>query len=92
MEFKNSKIPDEPKFVQEQVDYLMEQVIPYCVNTGSPKFIGHMTSAIPYFLQSLSKCMAALHQNVVKIETSRSFTFLERQTLSDDASVDLQPI
>ncbi len=80
--FKDSSIPDEPRFVQDQVDYLMTQVIPYCVNTGSPKFIGHMTSAIPYFLQSLSKCMVALHQNVVKIETSRSFTFLERQTLA----------
>lgn len=80
--FQDSKIPDEPRFVQDQVDYLMSQVIPYCVNTGSPKFIGHMTSAIPYFLQSLSKCMVALHQNVVKIETSRSFTFLERQTLA----------
>lgn len=82
MSFSDSQIPDEPRFVQDQVDYLMSQVIPYCVNTGSPKFIGHMTSAIPYFLQSLSKCMVALHQNVVKIETSRSFTFLERQTLA----------
>lgn len=80
--FQDSTIPEEPRFVQDQVDYLMDQVIPYCVNTGSPKFIGHMTSAIPYFLQSLSKCMVALHQNVVKIETSRSFTFLERQTLA----------
>ena len=80
--FEDSLIPDEPRFVQDQVDYLMDQVIPYCVNTGSPKFIGHMTSAIPYFLQSLSKCMVALHQNVVKIETSRSFTFLERQILA----------
>jgi aspartate 1-decarboxylase len=75
-------ISEDPCFVAEQVDFLMKDVIPYCVHTGSPKFIGHMTSAIPYFLQSLSKGMVALHQNTVKIETSRSFTFLERQTLA----------
>jgi putative pyridoxal-dependent aspartate 1-decarboxylase len=80
--FSNSVIPEEPCFVSEQVDFLLKDVIPYSVHTGSPKFIGHMTSAIPYFLQSLSKCMVALHQNVVKIETSRAFTFVERQTLA----------
>lgn len=76
------RLSEEPCFVADQVDFLMKDVIPYCVHTGSPKFIGHMTSAIPYFLQSLSKGMVALHQNTVKIETSRSFTFLERETLA----------
>lgn len=81
IKFLNTTLPETPRFVSDHVSYLLKDVIPYCVNTGSPKFIGHMTSAIPYFLHSLSKCMVALHQNVVKIETSRSFTFLERQTL-----------
>jgi aspartate 1-decarboxylase len=80
--YTQHSISEDPCFVAEQVDFLMKDVIPYCVHTGSPKFIGHMTSAIPYFLQSLSKGMVALHQNTVKIETSRSFTFLERQTLA----------
>ena len=80
--FSSSVIPEEPCFVSEQVDFLLKDVIPFSVHTGSPKFIGHMTSAIPYFLQSLSKCMVALHQNVVKIETSRAFTFVERQALA----------
>ncbi len=78
--YADHRIPESPSFVSEQVDFLLKDVIPYCVHTGSPKFVGHMTSAIPYFLQSLSKCMVALHQNVVKIETSRALTFLERQT------------
>lgn len=80
--FSDATLPEEPCFVSEEVDFLLKDVIPYSVNTGSPKFIGHMTSAIPYFLQSLSKCMVALHQNVVKIETSRAFTFIERQALA----------
>ncbi len=79
--FRDTAIPDEPRFVADHVDYLLKEVIPYSVHTGSPRFIGHMTSALPYFLISLSKCMVALHQNTVKIETSRSFTLLERQTL-----------
>jgi aspartate 1-decarboxylase len=80
--FSNVQLPEEPCFVSDQVDFLLKDVIPYCVHTGSPRFIGHMTSAIPYFLQSLSKCMVALHQNVVKIETSRALTFVERQTIA----------
>ncbi|MBF0245141.1 MAG: putative pyridoxal-dependent aspartate 1-decarboxylase [Planctomycetes bacterium] len=73
---------EDPCFVSDYIRYITEQVIPYSVHTGSPRFIGHMTSALPYFLISLSKCMAAMHQNLVKIETSRAFTLLERQTLA----------
>jgi glutamate decarboxylase len=40
-----------------------------------------MTSALPYFLMPLSKIMIALNQNLVKIETSKAFTPLERQVL-----------
>lgn len=80
--FSDTEIPTDPTFVSDEVNHLLEEVIPYCVHTGSPKFIGHMTSAIPYFLQSLSKCMVAIHQNTVKIETSRALTVLERQSLA----------
>jgi len=38
-----------------------------------------MTSALPYFMLPLSKIMIALNQNLVKTETSKSFTPLERQ-------------
>ena len=80
--FSKSELPEDPCFVSEQINFLLQNVVPHSVHTASPKFIGHMTSSIPYFLISLTKCMVALHQNVVKIETSRSFTFLERQTLA----------
>jgi aspartate 1-decarboxylase len=80
--FSDFNLPEEPCFVSDQINYILNNVVPHSVHTASPKFIGHMTSCIPYFLISLTKCMVALHQNVVKIETSRSFTFLERQTLA----------
>ena len=51
------------------------------VHTSSPSFVGHMTSALPYFMIPLSKIMIALNQNLVKTETSKAFTPLERQVL-----------
>lgn len=79
--FLDTRMPDQPEFVSNHVDQVVREVLPYCVHVGSPKFIGHMTSALPYFLTSLAKCMTGLHQNLVKIETSRSLTLLERQIL-----------
>src|SRR5690554_7821697 len=40
-----------------------------------------MTSALPYFMLPLSKIMIALNQNLVKTETSKAFTPMERQVL-----------
>ena len=51
------------------------------MHTAAPSFIGHMTSAIPHFMLSLAKIMIALNQNLVKIETSKAFTPLERQVI-----------
>ena len=41
-----------------------------------------MTSALPYFMLPISKMMIALNQNLVKVETSKVFTPLERQVLA----------
>jgi glutamate decarboxylase len=40
-----------------------------------------MTSALPYFILPLSKLMVGLNQNLVKVETSKAFTPMERQVL-----------
>ena len=79
--FLESKIPEQPMFVSEQAEYLLKEVVAESVHTASPLFIGHMTSALPYFMLPLSKMMIALNQNLVKIETSKAFTPLERQVL-----------
>ncbi|OMH32868.1 pyridoxal-dependent aspartate 1-decarboxylase PanP [Motiliproteus sp. MSK22-1] len=80
-DFSSTLIPEEPKFVSEQTEFLMEKVVAQSVHTSSPSFIGHMTSALPYFMIPLSKIMIALNQNLVKTETSKVFTPLERQVL-----------
>ena len=80
-EFQSVEIPDEPMFVHDQVNFLMDKVVSQSVHTAAPGFIGHMTSSMPYFMLPLAKIMIALNQNTVKIETSKAFTPLESQVI-----------
>jgi putative pyridoxal-dependent aspartate 1-decarboxylase len=63
-------------------DQLQKEVIPYSIDTAFPAFIGHMTSILPGYIHDMSKLVSRLNQNLVKIETSKSFTFLERQAIA----------
>jgi glutamate decarboxylase len=80
-DFSQSRIPEEPTFVSNYTEFLKEKVVSQSVHTASPGFIGHMTSALPYFMLPLSRVLTALNQNLVKVETSRAFTPMERQVL-----------
>mgnify|MGYP001354246987 FL=1 len=80
-DFSNAVIPEQPAFVSDHTQHLLDTLVSHSVHTSAPSFIGHMTSALPYFLMPLSKIMIALNQNLVKIETSKAFTPLERQVL-----------
>ena len=80
-DFANSLIPEEPAFVSDHMHHLLDKLVSQSVHTSSPNFIGHMTSALPYFILPLSKLMIGLNQNLVKIETSKAFTPMERQVL-----------
>jgi glutamate decarboxylase len=81
-DFSLSSIPEEPTFVSEYTEFVKEKLVAQSVHTAAPGFIGHMTSALPYFMLPLSRIMTALNQNLVKVETSKAFTPLERQTLA----------
>lgn len=80
-DFQDTHIPEDPLFVSEQAEFLLKKVVAQSVHTASPAFVGHMTSALPYFMLPLTKIMMALNQNQVKIETAKAFTPLERQVL-----------
>jgi len=80
-DFSNSRIPEQPRFVSDHTEFLLDSLVAHSVHTTAPSFIGHMTSALPYFMLPLSKIMLALNQNLVKIETSKAFTPLERELL-----------
>ncbi len=81
-DFSHSFIPEEPTFVSEYTEFVKEKLVAQSVHTAAPGFIGHMTSALPYFMLPLSRIMTALNQNLVKVETSKAFTPLERQALA----------
>lgn len=80
-DFQAYQIPAEPRFVSDYAQDMMAKLVAHSVHTAAPSFIGHMTSALPYFVLPLSKMMVGLNQNLVKIETSKAFTPLERQVL-----------
>lgn len=81
-DFSNTLVPEEPTFVSDYTEFLTDKLVAQSVNTASPAFIGHMTSAFPYFMLPLSRIMIALNQNLVKVETSKAFTPMERQVLA----------
>ena len=81
-DFSSADIPDQPSFVSSYTDSLLKTLVAQSVHTAAPGFVGHMTSALPYFMLPLSRIMIALNQNLVKIETSKAFTPLERQVLA----------
>ena len=80
-DFIDTVIPENPSFVSEQAEFLLSKVVAQSVHVASPSFVGHMTSALPYFMLPLTKIMIALNQNLVKIETAKAFTPLERQVI-----------
>ncbi|QDP00123.1 pyridoxal-dependent aspartate 1-decarboxylase PanP [Thalassotalea sp. PS06] len=81
LDFASSALPEQPEYVSDHTRQLLDKLIAQSVHTSAPSFIGHMTSALPYFLLPLSKLMVGLNQNLVKIETSKAFTPMERQVL-----------
>jgi glutamate decarboxylase len=80
--FSTFAIPEEPTYVSEYTEFVKENLVAQSVHTAAPGFVGHMTSALPYFMLPLARLMTALNQNVVKVETSKAFTPMERQVLA----------
>ncbi len=81
-DFSSFTIPEEPTYVSEYTEFVKKNLVAQSVHTAAPGFVGHMTSALPYFMLPLARLMTALNQNVVKVETSKAFTPMERQVLA----------
>jgi len=80
--FKESKIRDHPEDLSDYMDSLVHDVVNDSIHTSAPQMIGHMTSALPSYMMPLSKLLVAMNQNVVKTETAKTVTFLEREALA----------
>jgi glutamate decarboxylase len=56
-------------------------VLAHTARLNHPKFIGHMTQALPWMTVLVEALTAALNQNQVKIETAYAATLVEKQIL-----------
>ncbi len=80
--FDQKAIPESPMLIKDVLSEIKTKIIDNSVKVGSPCYIGHMTSAIPYFMILLEMIIAALNQNQVKIETAKASSFVERELLA----------
>ncbi|MFO7840128.1 MAG: putative pyridoxal-dependent aspartate 1-decarboxylase [Desulfosalsimonadaceae bacterium] len=70
------------KKLADVITCVIDEIAPHAVNVASPYFVGHMTSAIPFFMVHLKTIVAALNQNVVKVETSKVVSVIEKQVIA----------
>lgn len=80
--FSDVHIPRESTLLRDLFPEIREKIINHSVKVSSPYYIGHMTSAIPYYSIFIEMIIAALNQNQVKIETAKASTFVERELLA----------
>jgi putative pyridoxal-dependent aspartate 1-decarboxylase len=63
------------------LDDLQRTVLAHTARLNHPKFIGHMTQALPWMTVLVEALTATLNQNQVKIETAYASTLVEKQIL-----------
>lgn len=80
--FDRTSLPESPKLIKDVLPEIKSKIIDHSVKVGNPFYIGHMTSAIPYFMILLEMIIAALNQNQVKIETAKASSFVERELMA----------
>jgi glutamate decarboxylase len=81
--FTDTVIRENPeKKLADVIACVIDEIAPHAVNVASPYFVGHMTSAIPFFMVHLKTIVAALNQNVVKLETSKVVSVIEKQVIA----------
>jgi len=80
--FNETAVPYGPHLIKDVLAEIKSKVTAHSVKVGSPYYIGHMTSAVPYFMILLEMIIAALNQNQVKIETAKASSFVERELVA----------
>ncbi len=79
--FNNIEMPSQPQLIKDVLDEIKNNIINHSVKVANPYYIGHMTSAIPYFMILLEMIAVSLNQNQVKIESAKASSFVEREFL-----------
>jgi putative pyridoxal-dependent aspartate 1-decarboxylase len=79
--FNDTQVPEGPGGVDQYFEFLGEHVMAHASHTGVATCLAHMTPPTPHFMPSLARLVAALNQNLVRADASKSFTPYERETL-----------
>lgn len=79
--FSNIEMPCHPHPFKDVLDEIKHNIVKHSVKVANPYYIGHMTSAIPYFMIMLEMIAVSINQNQVKIESARASSFVEREFL-----------
>ncbi len=80
--FSDINIPKKPHYLKDVLAEVKTKIVNHSVKVGNPYYIGHMTSAVPYFMILLEMIIAALNQNQVKIESAKASTLVEREFIA----------
>lgn len=80
--FQDFLIPEKGKDLFDVLSETMNHIVKNSVKVSHPFYIGHMTGACPNFTILCDLIISFLNQNVVKIETALSATYVERQILN----------
>jgi putative pyridoxal-dependent aspartate 1-decarboxylase len=80
--FNQTSMPEGPHLIRDVLAEIKNKVTVHSVKVGSPYYVGHMTSAVPYFMILLEMIIASLNQNQVKIETAKASSFVERELIA----------
>ncbi len=79
--FTSTVTPGYPWTPRQYAEFMSRDVLPHCSHLASPTCLGHMTSPLPRFVPEFGRLVQTLNQNMMKMESSRGLTFLERQVL-----------
>jgi putative pyridoxal-dependent aspartate 1-decarboxylase len=79
--FNNVEMPSQPHLIKDVLDEIKYHIVKHSVKVANPYYIGHMTSAVPYFMILLEMIAVSLNQNQVKIESAKASSFVEREFL-----------
>ena len=80
--FDEVELPTEGMPIEQVFAECRAKILDNSVRINNPRYIGHMTTAIPWFSVVVDILITSVNQNQVKIETALASTYLERQTLS----------
>jgi hypothetical protein len=65
--FQETVPPEGPSSLEAYVQELFDKVIAQAARVHSPRYIGHMTTALPDFVHGIGRILTVLNQNVVTL-------------------------